>query len=57
MTGNCEICGKEIEVEMCCSGRECGCMGKPVEPPVCEKEECWIKYAEINKLNLQDIYP
>ena len=37
----CLNCGTEIdyEPEYCCNGRECGCMGKPLEPPVCE--ECW----------------
>ena len=39
MKANCEICGEEIEVQMCCSGSECGCMGMPVDPPVCS-EEC-----------------
>ena len=42
MKGYCEICGKEIEVAMCCSGRECGCMGQPIDPPACS-EECYIK--------------
>jgi hypothetical protein len=40
--GYCEICGTEIKVQMCCSGRECGCMGLPVEPPVCS-DECYDK--------------
>ena len=37
----CLKCGTEIdyEPEYCCNGRECGCMGKPLEPPLCE--ECW----------------
>ena len=39
----CEICGTVIpEPQMCCDGRECGCMGKPVDPPVCS-EECYDK--------------
>lgn len=45
MKGNCVICGKEIEIKMCCSGRECGCMGLPTEMPVCSKE-CEKKYIE-----------
>ena len=37
---------KEADVEdwiaeYCCSGRECGCMGLPIEPPLCDK--CWEK--------------
>jgi len=44
MKGNCEICNHEIEIQMCCSGYQCGCMGQPVEPPVCS-EECYYKYA------------
>jgi len=35
MKGNCDICGKEIEVRMCCDGKNCGCMGMPIDPPVC----------------------
>jgi len=40
--GFCEVCGSEIDVHMCCSGRECGCMGLLVEPPVCS-DECYDK--------------
>jgi len=43
MTGYCEICGIEIEVLMCCSGHECGCMGQPVEPPVCS-DKCYLEF-------------
>ena len=42
---HCEACDKFVpgfEYQMCCSGFECGCMGKPVEPCVCS-EECWDK--------------
>ena len=38
--GFCDVCGTEIEVNMCCSGHECGCMGLPTEPPVCS-EKCY----------------
>jgi len=32
-------CENEIaEPIMCCSGHECGCMGLPIEPPVCSTE-------------------
>lgn len=43
--GNCEICEKEIDIRMCCSGRECGCMGQPIEPPVCSSE-CYDKFMK-----------
>ena len=42
---NCAACGKEIEVydeyepEYCCDGRECGCMGKPMNPMFCDECE------------------
>lgn len=51
MKANCEICDKEIDVQMCCSGHDCGCMGKPVEPPVCSKG-CFKKYMIKNAVNL-----
>jgi len=38
MKGYCIVCGNEIELTMCCSGRDCGCMGKPIDPPVCSSE-------------------
>ena len=41
MIYDCLICGKPVldyEPQMCCSGRECGCMGQPVEPCVCSIE-------------------
>ena len=49
MKANCEICNKEIEVQMCCSGHECSCMGKPVEPPVCS-DECFKEWVTGLKL-------
>lgn len=38
--GYCEMCGREIQVNICCNGHECGCMGQPTEPPVCS-EQCY----------------
>lgn len=38
--GYCDVCSTEIEVTMCCSGHECGCMGLPTEPPICS-EKCY----------------
>lgn len=37
----CVVCKKEyadVEPQMCCNGRECGCMGLPIDPPLCSKE-------------------
>lgn len=38
-------CGTEIEVNICCSGHMCGCMGLPTEPPFCSGE-CYDKFIE-----------
>lgn len=43
MKSSCSICDVEIEVQMCCSGHQCGCMGMPVDPPVCS-EKCYDAY-------------
>jgi len=43
--GYCEICGTEIEVRICCNSFDCGCMGLPVDPPVCSNE-CYGKLME-----------
>ena len=45
MDGWCENCGKRIEVRMCCSGRECGCMGLPIDPPVCS-DVCYLAWKK-----------
>ena len=50
MKGYCEICDNEIDIKPCCSGFDCGCMGKPTEPPVCSKE-CYDKYMNQIKKN------
>ena len=37
---SCMVCGKDFmgpEPVMCCSGRDCGCMGMPTEPIVCSQ--------------------
>lgn len=41
MESICIVCGNKIDVEVCCSGYECGCMGQPIEPPVCDNDECY----------------
>jgi len=49
----CMICGTTIpdyDPKMCCSGRECGCMGQPTEPAICS-DECWDKFGENNEMN------
>ncbi|KKN18990.1 hypothetical protein LCGC14_0950390 [marine sediment metagenome] len=41
MSDQCIICQKEVpdyEPEMCCSGQECACLGRPIEPCVCSQE-------------------
>jgi len=57
----CEKCGAPVfgyVEQRCCDGRECGCMGRPLEPCLCEK--CWAEYtadaarraAEFSKVTL-----
>lgn len=51
MKGHCVICDEEIEITMCCSGRDCGCLGMPIDPPVCSNE-CYEEYkTKIQKEN------
>lgn len=41
----CDICDKEMkdyDPMICCSAYDCGCMGKPTNPPICSNE-CWDK--------------
>ena len=48
----CELCGKPVYgyVERhCCNGRDCGCMGLPLEPCWCD--ECWTKWETRSKEN------
>jgi hypothetical protein len=45
---SCMNCGAKFMGEppkMCCSGRECGCMGMPVDPIVCD-EKCYNELLE-----------
>lgn len=45
VTCNCMVCGESFhgeEPKMCCSGRDCGCLGLPVDPVVCS-DECYNK--------------
>lgn len=41
---NCSAPVENYEPEYCCDGRECGCFGRPIEPPLCEK--CWDEITE-----------
>ena len=52
MKGKCVVCSAEIEVRYCCDGRDCGCMGQPIDPPVCD-DKC---YDELMN-NIQKYYP
>lgn len=52
MEGFCIVCGTPIEVNYCCNGFMCGCMGKPTEPPVCSNE-CYDELFE----NFDKFYP
>lgn len=39
----CIVCGKKfmgLKPSVCCSGRDCGCMGMPIDPQVCS-DECY----------------
>lgn len=41
MRDECLICGTEVhdyDPMMCCSGKDCGCMGMPTNPCVCSPE-------------------
>ena len=51
MIANCLMCKKGFkgyDPKMCCNGFECGCMGRPTEPPVCS-EKCWNDLLEKGK--------
>lgn len=52
--GYCLICGKNIEIQMCCNGYMCGCMGQPVEPPLCS-EKCHDVYANKPPIKYEDM--
>lgn len=46
----CENCGKPVYgyvEQRCCDGRECGCMGRPLEPCWCD--ECWAAWETRSK--------
>jgi hypothetical protein len=48
---SCMVCGEIFmgpEPKMCCSGRDCGCMGMPIDPIICS-EECYNKLIQRNE--------
>ncbi len=49
LNGNCDICNIPISITMCCSGRDCGCMGMPTEIPVCS-EKCEKEYMKRQRI-------
>jgi len=40
----CEKIVGDWEPNMCCSGRDCGCLGLPTNPPICDSDECYEKF-------------
>ena len=40
----------DYEPQMCCGGRECGCMGMPTNPPFCHDRPCYERYSQSNVL-------
>lgn len=41
---------KEVEIEKpqyCCMSSDCGCLGKPIDPPYCKI--CWEKRIELTQ--------
>ena len=52
---NCEKCGVFVpgfEYQGCCSGHECGCGGRPIEPCLCVG--CWNKELGLNSISHED---
>lgn len=41
--------------QMCCSGRDCGCMGMLIEPVICSRR-CWKKFDRDRKKAEQEYY-
>lgn len=61
---NCMCCNKTYlgeEPKICCSGKDCGCMGMPTEPIVCSAH-CYYKLpfmkdSYLNWINVNDKLP
>jgi len=54
----CIVCKQKLpddyEPPMCCDGRQCGCMGLPIEPPICSNlcdqlfwNNFWLEYRHM----------
>lgn len=54
----CENCGTKWQGEepkMCCNGTDCGCMGLPVDGPICCDEKCFNELmVKLNQNNGQE---
>jgi len=53
----CEGCGNPLSFtpRTCCSDFDCGCMGRPIDPPVCSAE-CYHKaYPHMLRLETQQM--
>jgi hypothetical protein len=51
--GPCIICNERVSdfiPKVCCDGRECGCMGLPVNYCICDKSQCLDKMRQENQL-------
>lgn len=57
MTGHeCFVCGNAVldyEPQMCCDGHMCGCLGLPIEPPLCSVT-CTEKLYGVSQEHLPD---
>lgn len=58
VTLTCENCGTKWQGEepkMCCNGTDCGCMGLPVDGPICCDEKCFNELmVKLNQNNGQE---
>lgn len=55
MKGSCMYCNTDIEMDFCCDGRECGCMGIPIDPPICQNDKCYEKFKKDMELNKKSL--
>ena len=49
----CIVCGMPVpdyRPEICCNGRDCGCMGQPINPCICG-EKCWEVFCNTAEYN------
>lgn len=46
----CCKCDREVKdytPELCCNGNDCGCLGLPIEPPICRKCDVFQMYGDL----------